>query len=91
MEEAATEGCKANSHRGIQVVHCATEVELETFEWKANLQICRLDFGFISLISGNSIFLKVSIWPSQQQHLGESQSLECHCLLQMMADFSGWG
>ena len=38
------EGYRANSHLGIHVVHSATEVEVEIFEVKANVQICRLDF-----------------------------------------------
>ena len=36
------EGCRANSHRGVHVLHSATEVEI--FGVKANLQICRFDF-----------------------------------------------
>ena len=42
--EAAAEGCRANSLRGVHGVHSATEVEVEILEVKANLQICRLDF-----------------------------------------------
>ena len=44
MEKAAAEECRANSHWDIHVVHSATDVEVEIFEVKASLQICRLDF-----------------------------------------------
>ena len=39
MEKAAAEGCRANSHRGIHFVNSATEVEVEIFEVKGDLQI----------------------------------------------------
>ena len=54
--EAAAEGWRANSLRGIHGVHAAIEVTVEILEVKANLQICRLDFLFIAPISRNSIF-----------------------------------
>ena len=91
MEKAAAEGCRANSHRGAHVLHSATEVEVEIFGVKANLQICRLDFWFISLISRNSIFSEgIDFGLVNSSILGEPRSLECHYLLQIMADFSGW-
>ena len=91
MEKAAAEGCRANSHRGVHVLHSATEVEVEIFGVKANLQICRLDFWFISLISRNSIFSEgIDFGLVNSSILGEPWSLECHYLLQIMADFSGW-
>ena len=41
MENAAVDGYKASSLRGIHGVHSATEMAIEIFEVNASLQICR--------------------------------------------------